>query len=319
MTPPPHPRSVGPSTKRSRRRARDSGRSSNQTGSWGDRAAIGGAARDLFLRGRQAEEAGDLDGAMALYADALTVPETERHPADTGAILHHLGNCSSLIGDKHSAWELYLGAARYVHENAGKAGMEEGALSGHLCEAGMLLVDIPPPTQVRGEISYAVLLGGVAGAMDHAVRVLVGKASPSVGSAMEAHRRLTGLMVLASYASADVLLERGALALYNRVVLPFEESHSVGPGSPMSDAKGLATIFMGLARVYEAVGLQEKPDRAGVPPTREEVEALGLHSALAFPGAPGALMFRWLGSYLRDRRGAGWATDEVLAVAAGKR
>lgn len=312
MNRPRHSRSEGPSTKRSRRRFRDLGGANHHTGSWGEQAAIGGAARDLFLRGREAEDAGDLDCAMDLYARAFARPEAERHPADTGAILHHLGNCSSLTGDKNSAWTFYLGAARYVHGHADGPGMEEGALSGPLCEAGMLLVDVRPPTPVREAVPRAVLLGGVADALDQAVRVLLGKALPSVGSAMEAHRRLTGLMVLAGYAAADVILDRGALALYNRVVLPFEERHPVGPGTPMGNAKAFDTMFMGLTRVYEAVGRQERPNRAGVPPTREEVEALKLQALLAFPGAPRPLMFRWLGSYLRDRRGAAWATDEVL-------
>ncbi len=302
----------GPSTKRAGRRSRGPGRSGYQTGAWGERASVD-VARALFLHGREAEETGDFDGAIILYARALAIPEAERHPADTGAILHHVGNCSSLTGDKQSAWELYLGAARHVQSHPDKERMERGAVSASLSEAGMLLVDIRPPTPVREAIPHAVLLRGVAEALDHAVLVLLDGALPSVGSAMEAHRRMTGLMVLAGYAAADEILDKGALAIYNRVVLPFEDRYPVGPGTPMGDAKAFDTMFMGLTRVYEAVGRQERPDRAGVPPTREEVEALTLQALLAFPGAPRPLMFRWLGSYLRDRRGAAWATDEVLA------
>ena len=301
-----------PSTKRSRRRGRGPERSGHQT-DWGERATTGGAARDLFLRARMAEDIGDLDGAVDLYARAMTMPETERHPADTGAILHHLGICSSLSGDKHSAWELHLGSAWHTQRHRDKKGMEKGAVSASLSEAGMLLADIRPPVPVREAISHDLLLNGVAEALDHAVQVLLGKALPPVGSAMVAHRRLTGLMMLASYAAADVILEQGALALYNRVVLPFESRHSVGPGTPMGDAKAFATMFLGLARIYESVGQQERPDRADIPPTREEVEMLKLDASLAFFGAPRPLMLRWLGSYLRDRRGATWATDGVLA------
>ena len=318
MNRPRHSRPAEPSTKRSRRRAHDPGRSSNQTGSWGSEAGIGGAARDLFLRGREAEDASDLDGAIGLYARALAIPETERHPADTGAIFHHLGNCTSLTGDKHSAWKFYLGAARHFHGHADRPGMEEGALSAPLCEAGMLLVDIRPPTSVREEIPHAVLLGGVADALDHAVRVLLGKTLPSVGLAMEAHRRLTGLMVLAGYAAADVILERGALALYNRVVLPFEERHPVGSGTPMGNAMAFATMFMGLVRVFESVGRLERPDRACIPPTREVGKALRVQTLLSCPGAARPLMSRWLGTYLRDRHGVAWATDEILVAAAGQ-
>ncbi|MGI3901384.1 MAG: hypothetical protein ACRYGP_22150 [Janthinobacterium lividum] len=317
MNRPHDSRSAGPSTKRSRRRARDPGRSRGQTRSWATEAAIVGAAR-LLLRGREAEARGDVETAVGHYTDALTIPEAERHPADTGALFHHLGNCTSLMGDKHSAWEFYLGAARFIHGHADTKEMGECALSAPLCEAGMLLVDIRPPSAIREEISHAILLGGVADAINHTVRVLLGEALPSVGSAMEAHRRLTGLMVLAGYAGADVTLEKGALALYNRVVLPFEERHPVGPGAPMGNAKAFAIMFIGLARVFEAVGRQERPDRAGVPPTREEVEALRLQALLAFPGAPRPLMSHWLGTYLRDRHGAAWATDEILVAAAGQ-
>lgn len=306
-----------PSTKRSRRRGRDPERSSHQT-EWGKTDSDGGAALDLFLRGREAESVGDLDRAVDLYACAMAMSETERHPADTAAILHHLANCLSLTGDKHSAWEVYLGSARYTQEHRDRKGMEKGAVSASLSEAGMLLIDIRPPIPIREAISHALLLGGVAEGLDHAVQVLLGKALPTVGSAMNAHRRLTGLMVLASYAAADVILKEVALTLYNRAVLPFESRYSLGPETPMGDAKAFATMFTGLARVCESVGQQERPDRADIPPTREEVEALSLDASLAFFGAPRPLMFRWLGFYLRERRGATWVTDDVLADMASK-
>ncbi|MGI3902238.1 MAG: hypothetical protein ACRYGP_29830 [Janthinobacterium lividum] len=53
-------------------------------------------------------------------------------------------------------------------------------------------------------------------------------------------------------------------------------------------------------------------------PSLEEVETLAGFSGNAFLGYPRPMRIRWLGTYLRDHRGAIEATDEMLAKAAGE-
>ena len=102
-------------------------------------------------------------------------------------------------------------------------------------------------------------------------------------------------------------------------MLPFERRHSIGPETPRGDLEALAVMFTGLALLWQAIGRQERPDRVDIPPTKEEVRALQAHATLAFPGAPRPLMVPWLRRYLRDRRGADWATVDHFLPVAGDR
>ena len=307
-----HRSEIHPSSKRARRRVRAAGPTSHDTGSW-DRKAVDGSAAALLLRGQAVEGSGDARGALTFYERAMALPEQERHPLDTGSILHHVGNCASMLGERQRAFDAYLAAISVFD-----AAMSTEYLAKALGELGLLLIHFYPTTPVGDVVDADLVWKGFKHSLAQAGETLMAARPPTFRETRGIHRTFTGLMVLAGFASLDASLVMAGRSLFHSVAAPFAERHQVFRRTAMDDFVGNYLTFSMLSRLCEAVGEQEKPDRAESPPSREEVKVLAGLTADAFFGAPHVVMATWLGSYLRERRGATWATDEVLPTWAAR-
>ena len=275
------------------------------------------SASGLLLRGRRLEAVDRCTEALVLYDRALAIPEAKRTPLDTFSILHHVGNCSSNVGDIARAWNAYLAAARLHREHLGPEHLH-ASIGASLGEAGLLLVDYRPDGSISDVVDQDLVWEGLEDVLRQASNVLLAETPPTGATAMPVHRQLTGMMVLAGYASAGVRLSDAGRALYHCVATEFFERYQVRRKTMTDALMFIAFTFQALARLCDAVGEQEDPERKDVPPSFEEVGLLARTVGDAFLGEPRPMMMRWLGSYLREHRGATWATDEILEAGAGE-
>ena len=274
------------------------------------------SASDLFLRGTRLEEVERVEQALVLYERALAIPEAKRTPLDTVTILHHVGNCSSKVGDVGRAWDAYLASAR-LYRDSSQPDYLRASIGASLGEAGLLLADYRPGASISEIVCDDLIWEGLKDLVRQADNVLLADAPPTRATAGPVHRQLTGMMMLAAHASAGVRLSHAGKALDQGAVTKLFERYRLGRNTESDVLLFIAVTFRALARLCDAVGAQERPERKGVPPSFDEVDLLARAAGAASIGSPRPMM-RWLGTYLRDHRGASWATDEILEAPANR-
>ncbi|MGI3901385.1 MAG: hypothetical protein ACRYGP_22155 [Janthinobacterium lividum] len=267
------------------------------------------------MRGRRSEANDCFDEALLFYDRALEIPEAKRDPMDTISILHHVGNCCLRRGENARAWDSYLAAAR-LHREHFAPGYLRASIGASLGEAGLLLVDYRPAAKVSEAFDQDLVREGLNDVVRQAGDVLLPEESPTRAAAAEIHRQITGMLVLAIFASTGAWLSRAGRVLYHKVVSDFVERHPIRVGSEGDALTVVARSFEALARLCDTIGDQEGPQRKDEPLSLGDVESLARLSGNAIVGSLRPMMMRWLRTYLRDHRGATWATDEIIEAAA---
>ena len=221
-----------------------------------------------------------------------------------------MGVCASLLGQGPRAWEAYIAAALAIPEGDVAVGLADT-----LSQAGLLRVTNPSALPSEAEVDEELVARAFDDLVGEARRCLLGEAPPTYAAAMRPHRAFTGLMVLAAHAGLELELLRASRALLHDVAAPFVVRHDVRRSDSRDEPPMVAAAFEGLARLCEAVAARERGRRARREPVPFEVGLLTGHVGRAFVGEPHALMSRWLVTYLRERHGAVWVTDELLRTA----
>lgn len=264
-------------------------------------------------RGRTLEGLGCASEALLVYDAALAMPEATRSSFDTGRLLHRVGGCALDLGDGRRAFSSYVAA--------GRLGRELGMLrhcGESLAAAGWCLVAHPLATDVADAVDEDLVGAAFHGVIDEAHEVLLRDGVPNLREATVVHSRFAGLTILSSLAFLDRAPSLGAKALFHEVLTPFSKRDNVRRRNARDDARAIAFVFDALARLCDAVGDQGRQHHARNPPTAPDVAAMARFTADAFHGATRGPMRHWLGTYLRDHRAAGWATNDHLATAAGE-
>lgn len=233
------------------------------------------------------------------------VPETEGDPCDAGVVAHPDRDRVPTSGEGQRAWEAHVDAALSGACTPGQA----------LAEAGLLLVESRTAVPIVDPVEAGMVWDALKEALNQTNEALMGGEPPTLASASVVYRRLAGLMVFAIHPSCGDRLTRAGRVLHLYVVVPFFERHEVRRNRKGDPLTRIAITFEALAHLCEALGEQEGLGRAGVPPSRKEVHSLALLTGKAFREPAQQAMAHWLGAYLRERRGATWATDEILAAA----
>ena len=258
-------------------------------------------------RGKVVEELGRIDEAMSLHDRVPGLPPEGRSPFEEGRVLHRMGTRAAGSSNWSRAFAAHLLAAR----KASDLSMVK-ACGTSLASAGLSSLALPSDGSIRGIVGEELAGTAFRGIVEQAREVLLGGGTPTFVDALRVHGRLAHLVMLSAFAELEAAPMHASKTLYHEVVIPFLARHAAHEGRPIVEAQVVTFVFKKLARVLADVAEQGRQVREGVPATEEAAKSLIESTARAFVGPNQRTMLRWLGSYLRDDRGAAWATDERI-------